>query len=408
MKKILVIEDQKSMALLLKQTVESHFDVEVLLAYDLEQTAQLLSVHHDISLALSDLNLPDAPHGESIKLLREAQITTIVLTASLDENLRQRIMKERVADFIVKDGPAAISYLIRALDLLLTNDQREIWLANLSDPLARKLVGLLSVHRFKLRVFDQDAALIKELAKTLPSLLIVGDKACEQDWLHHLSAVRSQFEFYQLPILACIDSVDGTPLALKYMKYGATDYIVKPFGADELYARVNQSIDLQRTYLEIQHLSRTDGLTGLNNRRFFIEQGENHYQAWLTNCAFGLLVDIDLFKKINDHYGHPKGDDAIRFTANRLKQFFGDFVVARFGGEEFIVAGECSNKQQVLALAETFRQSIEQDSEAYMGFKMTVSIGITFNEPSFDRLIAEADRQLYIAKGSGRNQVCCS
>ncbi|WFE67870.1 response regulator [Thiomicrospira sp. R3] len=301
MKKILVIEDQKSMALLLRQTIERHFDVEVLLAYDLEQTHQIIKRHPDITLALSDLNLPDAPHGEPIKALREAHITTVVLTASLDETLRQRIMQERVADFIVKDGSAAISYLVRVVDLLLTNDQREIWLANLTDPLARKLVGLLSVHRFKVRVFDQDIALLKELAKSSPSLLVVGDKAWKHDWFHHLSAVRSQFEFYQLPILACIEQENGTALALKYMKYGATDYIVKPFGADELYARVNQSIDLQRTYLEIQTLSRTDGLTGLYNRRYFIEQGEQHYQAWLEQ----------LLKRISNFIG-PKSQAGIK------------------------------------------------------------------------------------------------
>ncbi|WP_044407077.1 GGDEF domain-containing response regulator [Thiomicrospira microaerophila] len=406
MKKILVIEDQKSMALLLKQTIERHFKLDVLVAYSLQETRDYLAKHQDITLALSDLNLPDAPHGESISLLREAHITTVVLTASLDDSLRQRIMQERVADFIVKDGPAAINYLVRVLDLLLSNDQREIWLANLSDPLSRKLIGLLSIHRFKIRVFDQDSVLLKTLKRSFPSLLIVGDKNTEQRWFQQLSAVRSHFEFYQLPILACIEGEQGTSLALKYMKYGATDYIVAPFGADELYARVNQSIDLQRTYQEIQLLSQTDSLTGLHNRRYFIEQGEKHYQAWLKKGVFCLLVDIDFFKKINDQYGHPKGDDAIRFIATTIKQIFEGFVVARFGGEEFIVVGAYSSKQVIAELAERFRLGVEHASQEKVGVAMTVSSGLAFDAPRFDKLIAQADQQLYRAKSGGRNQLC--
>ena len=229
---------------------------------------------------------------------------------------------------------------------------------------------------------------------------------CDHDWFHNLSAVRSEFEFYQLPILACIEQENGTELALKYMKYGATDYIVKPFGADELYARVNQSIDLQRTYLEIQTLSRTDGFTGLYNRRYFIEQGEQHYQAWLEQGSFCILVDIDLFKKINDEYGHPKGDEAIGFIASKLQHIFCDFVVARFGGEEFIVAGAYESKQSIIELTELFRQAVEKESVVEVGLAMTVSVGIGFNQPSFDKLVTQADQQLYRAKESGRNKVC--
>jgi diguanylate cyclase (GGDEF)-like protein len=403
MKKILVIEDQKAMASLLKQTIEMHFNLEVLIAFSLEDTRQILAHETEIVLALSDLNLPDAPHGESIQLLREAHITTVVLTASLDEALRQRIMRERVADFIVKDGSAAINYLVRVVDLLLTNHQREIWLANLSDAVARKLIGLLTVHRFKINVFDQEAVLLKELAKRSPNLLIVGDKTTEQGWFHQLSSIRSQFEFYQLPILACIDSDQGTALALKTMKYGATDYIIQPFGADELYARVNQSIDLQRDYTKIQHLSQTDSLTGLYNRRYFMKYAEDHYQAWLNHGVFCLMVDIDFFKQINDLHGHPKGDEAIRFTAECFNKHFPKAVVARFGGEEFIAAGEFSSPQIIIEQAEDFRQSIEQQSEEKLNLKMTISLGLAFNQPQFDKLIALADQQLYLSKQAGRN-----
>lgn len=397
------------MAMLLKARIEERFEVEVLVAHDLAQTQIILAQHaQDIKIALSDLNLPDAPNGESIHLLRQVGITTVVLTASYDEKLRQKILQERVADFVLKEGAAAIEYVLRVLNLLLTNDQREIWLANFSDRLARKIAGLLAIHRFKIRVFDHRKTLFKELEITSPNLLLIGDLDQDGKWFFALSDLRSRFEFYQLPVLACIEQQQGSPLALKYMKYGATDYIVQPFSAEELYARVNQNIDQQLAYQEIKHISQTDALSGLYNRRYCFEVGEHQYQAWLQqkHKVFAVLIDIDFFKRINDQFGHPKGDEAIQFTARQLKAAFKNNIVARFGGEEFIVIGDYQQREWVMTQAEAFRASIEQKSAPEIEVSFTVSIGVAFDIEPFENLISLADQKLYEAKDQGRNQVC--
>lgn len=408
-KKVLVIDDQKAMGMLLKSRIESRFNVEVLLAHDLAQTQQYLTTYADqIDIALSDLNLPDAPNGEAVSLLKSRGITTVVLTASYDEALRKRIFQERVADYVLKEGAGAIEYVLRILNLLLSNDQREIWLANLSDRMARKLTGLLAIQRFKTRIFEHHKELEAELRLRTPNLLLMGQSALVSDWLHTLSETRAKFAFYELPILACIETESDINSALKYMKYGATDYIVQPFSIEEFYTRISQNIEQQQAYQDIKHISQTDALSGLFNRRYCLDVGENQYPKWRTSGSevFALLVDIDFFKRINDRHGHPKGDEAIVFTANQLKKYFTDKVVARFGGEEFLILGTADNSYDVLVQAEKFRKAIEAESATQVGVSFTCSIGVTFNADSFEQLISQADQKLYEAKGQGRNQIC--
>lgn len=397
------------MAMLLKSRIEARFSVEVLLAHDLAQTQQILDDYEgQIRVALSDLNLPDAPNGESIGLLKQYGITTVVLTASYDEALRKRVFQERVADYVLKEGAGAIEYVLRILNLLLTNDQREIWLANISDRMARKLGGLLSIQRFKVRVFDQHKELEAELALSKPNLLLMGQAKQQNVWLQVLSETRARFAFYELPILACIETESDINSALKYMKYGATDYIVQPFSIEEFYTRISQNIEQQQAYQDIKHISQTDALSGLYNRRYCLDVGENQYPQWRTSGSevFALLVDIDFFKRINDRYGHPKGDDAIVFVADQLKQHFSDKVVARFGGEEFLVLGKADNSYDVLVKTENFRNAIEVESTKQVGVSFSCSIGVAFNADSFEKLIAQADQKLYEAKAQGRNQIC--
>lgn len=408
-KKVLVIEDQKAMAMLLKSRIEAQFLVDVLVAHNLAQTQQILNDFKDqISVALTDLNLPDAPNGESVGLLKQQGVTTVVLTASYDEALRKRIFQERVADYVLKEGAGAIEYVLRILNLLLTNDQREIWLVNLSDKMTRKLRGLLAIQRFKVRVFDQYKALKTELSITRPNLLVMGQSNQQNIGLQALSETRARFAFYELPILACIENNSDINIALKYMKYGATDYIVEPFSIEEFYTRISQNIEQQQAYQDIKRISQTDALSGLYNRRYCLDVGENLYPKWRASASnvFALLVDIDFFKRINDRYGHPKGDEAIVFVADQLKQHFSDNVVARFGGEEFIVLGAVDNSYDVLMSAENFRKAIEVESSRQVGVGFSCSIGVAFNASSFDQLIAQADQKLYEAKGHGRNQIC--
>ncbi|MEO6102358.1 MAG: GGDEF domain-containing protein [Pseudoxanthomonas sp.] len=169
-----------------------------------------------------------------------------------------------------------------------------------------------------------------------------------------------------------------------------------------------------RYHEEIYQLATHDSLTDLHNRRHFIEMADKEiarairHQRRLAMC----IIDVDLFKPVNDRYGHISGDNVLRQIAGVLRRHVrSDDFAARIGGEEFaVLLPECAI-DAAYAFAERLRQAI-----AGVEFKpgnepqtITVSIGIaamTAQRETCSRMMAAADAALYRAKSQGRNQVC--
>ena len=168
---------------------------------------------------------------------------------------------------------------------------------------------------------------------------------------------------------------------------------------------------------EVSHLAESDPLTGLTNRRKFFSSGVllfgNLARSGDSSCM--MMIDIDFFKKVNDNYGHPKGDEVLRAIAGiMVSRFRSTDLIARYGGEEFCAFLPFISEQNALELAEQIRESTQElefrsDNSS---FKVTVSIGLATCDASrhlsLDMLLYEADAALYEAKNSGRNKVVVS
>lgn len=176
---------------------------------------------------------------------------------------------------------------------------------------------------------------------------------------------------------------------------------------------VGVAIDNSKRFEKTMRIAIKDDLTGLHNRRYFNErlldelERVNRYPDEPVSL---LMVDIDFFKKINDRYGHQKGDTVLVWFGNLLqKKLRKSDIVARYGGEEFAILLINTSKAEALEVGEDLRRAIEKLSpENIGGEKITASFGIaTFNEDaySFKTLLAKADLALYAAKAHGRNRV---
>jgi diguanylate cyclase (GGDEF)-like protein len=171
-----------------------------------------------------------------------------------------------------------------------------------------------------------------------------------------------------------------------------------------------------RSNAELSKLSLTDPLTELANRRQF-DTLFNHYwqQAVEERVTIGLMViDIDCFKAYNDHYGHLQGDHCLKQVASTLHTHAGNAcVVARFGGEEFVVLSLGQSHQAVLAQAEQLRHAVEALQLPHHGgavpANVTISVGGAVLQPKVgvnaSQLFRAADQALYEAKRQGRNRV---
>ena len=165
----------------------------------------------------------------------------------------------------------------------------------------------------------------------------------------------------------------------------------------------------------LERLACVDGLTGLNNRRHFLAlaAGEwSRFQRYGRPLAL-LMIDIDLFKAVNDTHGHDAGDEVIKAVTGLLRRHKrASDVAGRLGGEEFAVILPEATPDSAAAAAERLRRLVaELDVPiADQRIQVTISVGLSVCRPDtsdFDELLKEADIALYEAKRSGRNRVCC-
>ena len=179
--------------------------------------------------------------------------------------------------------------------------------------------------------------------------------------------------------------------------------------------QVAMVVDNSIMHQNIKDMARTDGLTGLLNHRTFMEKlSEEYKRIDREGRPFSiLLMDIDKFKNVNDTYGHPIGDVAIKAVAKVLKETIRttDFV-ARYGGEEFAVGMVDTSSKGAEQMAERVRSIMEKTVVTRIGSKdlmITLSIGVS-SFPDDTRqaldLVNLADNALYQAKRTGRNRVC--
>ncbi len=239
------------------------------------------------------------------------------------------------------------------------------------------------------------------------------------DGYQFLRMARANPELTNIPIVMLTSESDESDV-VKAFELGANDVITKPFIPSILKARLKNMLhikhmqDLLRAQRDImEEIATLDSLTNLANRRAFRLSLENEFNRSLRygDPVSLLLADLDHFKKINDTYGHPCGDAVLKETGRIILNAMRKVdLVARFGGEEFVVIMPNTGLDGACLAAERIRAAVE--NHHFEGLpeagNITVSIGVTtlFEDvKDMDGLIKMADDALYRAKANGRNRV---
>jgi len=207
---------------------------------------------------------------------------------------------------------------------------------------------------------------------------------------------------------------------------GGVDYVTKPFNEAELLMRIRTHMELKKSrdmleeknkelteaYAKIEYLALTDTLTGIPNRRNITNLlGKEISRCKRNGGTFSLIMcDIDFFKKVNDTYGHDTGD----YVLQRISEMIQDYirkqdVVARWGGEEFLIMLPETGVEDAENVAEKLRLAIEKEKLSFGGydFKVTMTFGVAVyeDELGLEKSIKKADDALYKGKEMGRNMV---
>lgn len=410
--KILIVEDNKTLAKLIAKKLESTLGLEIDVAYTMAE-AKLFIARYQYFITLLDINLPDAPNGEIVDYVTKKKIRAMVLSGNIDKEFRKKILKKNIIDYVNKGGVDDINYIIHTIQRLQNNQKHKLLVVDDSRVFRQQMQTMLENLFFNvISVAHGEEAIGMLQAQPDISLVLTDYHMPVMDGLELTIQIRETYTKNELCILALSSNEDEEITAL-FLKHGANDYVKKPFSKEEFSCRVNNSIEALENIQMITNYANRDYLTGLYNRRYFFET-INEYIDEIKGSgekfAIG-MIDIDHFKKINDTYGHDVGDKVITALADILRSSTNPRdVVARFGGEEFCVVLKNINQYSAHEIFNRLKDEVEKFSfhlkdEQYINF--SVSIGaLLFNEEEFlEENINAADMLLYKAKDKGRNQV---
>jgi diguanylate cyclase (GGDEF)-like protein len=412
MTRVLIIEDSRSFASLLAGRVRAELGFEVVTAATLAEARDLLSRDADFMAALVDINLPDAPDGQSVDLTLAAGVPTIVFTGQLSDALREDFWNRRIVDYVLKDCPENVDYVLGLLARLERNPGVAVLVVDDSRSFRFAAGRLLAAHRYRVL----EAAGGREALRLLERhpevrLLTVDSNMPDMEGCDLVRAIRRHYSKDALAVIG-ISGVGDARLPAKFIKSGANDFLTKPFQAEEFYTRLTQNLEMLERMARIREMAERDHLTRVYNRRHFFAAGERLLaRARRAGQPVALaMLDLDHFKAVNDTHGHEAGDAALGHVAGIVAARFAEAgIVARLGGEEFgVLAPDMSPAAACSALGE-LRARIAASPVRWRGADVacTVSVGVCCEAAlTLDEMLREADRQLYRAKAEGRDRIC--
>lgn len=273
-------------------------------------------------------------------------------------------------------------------------------------------------------VVNKEQALMQAEADNVPDVYVIAcDLAKPDEGLRLMSELRSRPNTRHSAVLMVVPK-GASNKAATALDLGANDLMVEGFNPEEMSLRIknqisrkNQADRLRETVRDGLRMAVIDPLTGLYNRRYAMPHlARIAERASATSRPFAVMVlDVDRFKAINDTYGHATGDMVLQEIATRIKDNLrGVDMVARIGGEEFLVAMPDTQLDEARMAAERLCRMIDATPVDLPGGKdsvpVSLSIGVAMGgEPhdshSVDELIDCADQALYLSKSDGRNQV---
>ncbi|HEY4217453.1 MAG TPA: diguanylate cyclase [Gemmatimonadaceae bacterium] len=260
-----------------------------------------------------------------------------------------------------------------------------------------------------------------------PDLILLDVMMPVMDGIEVARRVKGNPNLPFIPIIMQT-ALDATENKVEGLEAGADDYITKPIDFAELKARLNSMLRIKRLQEELEererqlleanerlrHMSQTDVLTGLDNRRHLEERLDEMFEhAKRLNEPFScVMCDLDRFKNVNDTHGHQAGDAVLKQLARILRSEVREVDRAgRYGGEEFMLLLAGTVLDAAVTFAERVRKEIEAHTFTFDGgsLRSTASFGVSaWPHPRIehcDGLVRAADEALYVAKETGRNRV---
>ncbi len=259
---------------------------------------------------------------------------------------------------------------------------------------------------------------LEQCARHQPDLVLLDVVMAGIDGFEVCQRLKADVSTRDIPVIFVTASNDEVA-ETRGLDAGAVDFITKPINPKIVRARVKTHLTLKAQADLLRHWVYIDGLTGVPNRRHFDEHLNAEWRRAMRHATdlSVILLDVDFFKLYNDRYGHQAGDDCLRRVAQTLQACVrrpGD-LVARYGGEEFVCLLPETGLAGAMRFAQQLASQVAEQQIAHAASSVapmvTVSAGVASTraggaESAPERLVRQADAQLYLAKARGRHQAC--
>ncbi|TYK65006.1 diguanylate cyclase [Colwellia echini] len=407
--RLLVVEDSKPIATVIKQIAQS-LKFEVVIASNLAQVKSILATDKNFFAATIDYALPDANDGEAISYVLSHGIPSLVMTGKMDDETRQKILAQPVIDYIPKENSQAFLYLKRILHWQQVNHNSTILVVDDSSSARRHIVELLKRRNFTVVTANNGAEALERLKDHKNIKMVITDMEMPvMGGIELTNQIRRIYTREQLAVIGISGASNGIHSA-RFIKNGADDFLRKPFCPEEFYCRITQNIESLNNISKIQHAANIDYLTELANRRSFFNNAERRIKEYIDKKVPYCLavIDIDFFKRINDNYGHNIGDQVLKIIALYIRKHFGSGLTARLGGAEFAVLLHGLDVDNLYNKLDDFRREIAVSNiiAGDHSLSIALSIGAVFDSTEvISKQMNDADNALHSAKENGRNQV---
>jgi len=290
------------------------------------------------------------------------------------------------------------------------------------DGITREYVaGLLRGSGLVVEAVESGSAAVERVRRGGVDVLLLDVMMPGLSGIEACRLVKSIFANDFLPVILLTARSDPDS-RVEGLRIGADDYVSKPFDERELLARVQGMLRIKRLHDDVQSakdrlekLAVRDELTGLYNYRYLHTRlGEEFKRAERYRDPLAcVVVDVDDFKGVNDRYGHQAGDAVLSQLASRLLETVREIdVVARYGGDEFLMILPSTHFTGALTVADRCWRRVSKSPYQYDGvsFRVTVSVGVALypsrDVTSKDELLKAADKALYQSKEDGRDGIC--
>jgi len=432
MNRILVVDGSEVARTIIARILSEQLpDTKIVTCGTVQEACDSLEGSH-FDLITTALMLPDKDGLELTRFVRGSNhhhyTPTIVVSGDADSRLLREGFAAGVTDYFDKSlGYAAFAEFIKDFTRRNSGLVGRILYVEDSRLVAPLLTGLMERHGLQVvhtAQAEQALQLLRDTAAGGPREAEAFDIVVTDFYLQgHLTggdllhAIRARFHYSQqeMPVLVLTGAqADGKQVEVFHA--GANDFVSKPIVEEVLMARIRSLLLIKQQFSALKRQSEathrlaiTDSLTGVYNRRYLLDHGEQFLANRANNPVAAVLLDIDYFKKINDNLGHIAGDRVLQALGDLLRERVGrNAMVVRFGGEEFALLVPRCTVNEACECAEGLRAEIEALQPGRVS--ITVSIGLATNQQNpgmtLTQLLNHADKALYAAKAQGRNKVC--